>query len=75
LSNNRQPITIKRGDPLMHIEYIMREGEASPYVGDYMFQYMTDDEVAMYKTILKEQFKNVFDHAWLDQVSAERVRG
>jgi dCTP deaminase len=75
LSNNRQPITIKRGDPLMHIEYITREGEASPYVGDYMFQYMTDDEVAMYKAILKEQFKNVFDHEWLDQVSAERVRG
>lgn len=75
LSNNRQPITIKRGDPLMHIEYITREGEASPYVGDYMFQYMTDDEVSMYKAMLKEHFKNVFDHAWLDQVSAERVRG
>ncbi len=31
LSNERQPITIKRGDPLMHIEFMKREGEASPY--------------------------------------------
>ncbi len=75
LSNNRQPITIKRGDPLMHIEYITRDGEPSPYVGDYMFQYMTEDEVSMYKAILKEQFKNLFDHTWLDKISSERVRG
>jgi dCTP deaminase len=75
LSNNRQPITIKRGDPLMHIEYITRDGEPSPYVGDYMFQYMTEDEVSMYKSILKEQFKNLFDHTWLDKISNERVRG
>jgi len=75
LSNNRQPITIKRGDPLMHIEYITRDGEPSPYVGDYMFQYMTEDEVSMYKVILKEQFRNLFDHTWLDKISNERVRG
>lgn len=75
LSNNRQPITIKRGDPLMHIEYITRDGEPSPYVGDYMFQYMTEDEVSMYKAILKEQFKNLFDHTWLDKISNERVHG
>ena len=75
LSNNRQPITIKRGDPLMHIEYITRDGEPSPYVGDYMFQYMTEDEVSMYKAILKEQFRNLFDHTWLDKISSERVRG
>ena len=74
LSNNRQPITIKRGDPLMHIEYITRDGEPSPYVGDYMFQYMTEDEVSIYKTILKEQFRNLFDHTWLDKISKERVR-
>ena len=75
LSNNRQPITIKRGDPLMHIEYITRDGEPSPYAGDYMFQYMTEDEVSMYKAILKEQFRNLFDHTWLDKISNERVRG
>jgi len=75
LSNNRQPITIKRGDPLMHIEYITRDGGPSPYVGDYMFQYMTEDEVSMYKTILKEQFRNLFDDTWLDKISKERVHG
>ena len=75
LNNGRQPITIKRGDPLMHIEYITREGEPAPYKGDYMFQYMTDEEVALYVGILKEQFKGLFDPAELDKVAKERVRG
>jgi dCTP deaminase len=75
LSNNRQPITIKRGDPLMHIEYISREGEPSPYFGDYMFQYMTDNEVELYRAVIKEHFRNLFDNDWLDKMSKERVRG
>ena len=75
LNNGRQPITIKRGDPLMHIEYITREGEPAPYKGDYMFQYMTDEEVALYVGILKEQFKGLFDPTELDKVAKERVRG
>jgi deoxycytidine triphosphate deaminase len=28
LSNDRKPITIKRGDPFMHIEFITREGDS-----------------------------------------------
>ncbi|HYB83978.1 MAG TPA: hypothetical protein VED86_01505 [archaeon] len=75
LNNGRQPITIKRGDPLMHIEYISREGEPSPYRGDYMFQYMSDDEVALYLGILKESFKGIFDIPELEKVAKERVRG
>jgi dCTP deaminase len=75
LNNTRQPITIKRGDPLMHIEYISREGEPSPYRGDYMFQYMSDDEVALYAGILREQFKGVFDPAELEKMAKERIRG
>ena len=75
LNNGRQPITIKRGDPLMHIEFISRDGEASPYGGDYMFQYMTDDEVDLYSGILKKQFKGVFEASKLDRMSKERVRG
>lgn len=75
LNNGRQPITIKRGDPLMHIEYISRDGEPSPYRGDYMFQYMSDDEVPLYLGILKEHFKGVFDIAELEKVAKERVRG
>jgi len=58
LNNDRTPITIKRGDPFMHIEFITRMGEPSPYVGEYQFQYMTDEEIKMYIPILKSVFKN-----------------
>jgi len=61
LSNDRSPITIKRGDPLMHIEYITRIGEPSPYIGEYQFQYMTNEEIKMYIPILKEVFKDKYD--------------
>jgi len=58
LSNDRCPITIKRGDPFMHIEFIKREGEPSPYIGEYQFQYVTDEEIRMYIPILKKVFPN-----------------
>jgi dCTP deaminase len=56
LSNDRQPITIKRGDPFMHIEFLTREGEPSPYIGEYQFQYVTENEKKMYIPILKKAF-------------------
>jgi dCTP deaminase len=59
----------------MHVEYISRDGEPSPYRGDYMFQYMSDDEVALYLGVLKEYFKGIFDVAELEKVAKERVRG
>lgn len=58
LSNERQPITIKRGDPFMHIEFLTREGEPSPYMGTYQFQYVTEEEKKMYIPILKKVFPN-----------------
>ncbi len=58
LSNDRRPITIKRGDPFMHIEFITREGEPSPYMGGFQFQYLTDEEIQMYIPILKRVFPN-----------------
>jgi dCTP deaminase len=58
LSNDRCSITIKRGDPFMHIEFETREGEPSPYVGRYQFQYLTDEELEMYSSILKKVFPN-----------------
>lgn len=58
LSNERSPITIKRGDPLMHIEFITRIGGPSPYVGEYQFQYMSDEEVKMYIPTLRKVFEN-----------------
>ena len=58
LSNDRAPITIKRGDPFMHIEFVTREGEPSPYDGEYQFQYLADEELQMYILILKKVFTN-----------------
>ncbi|MHA2315686.1 MAG: dCTP deaminase domain-containing protein [Candidatus Hermodarchaeia archaeon] len=58
LSNDRQPIAIKRGDPFMHIEFLTREGKPSPYMGQYQFQYLTEDEKKMYLPILKNVFPN-----------------
>jgi len=58
LSNDRRPIIIKRGDPFMHIEFITREGDPSPYTGEYQFQDMTNDEKLMYIPILKKFFPN-----------------
>jgi dCTP deaminase len=58
LSNDRKPITIKRGDPLMHIEFVTREGEPAPYIGEYQYQYLTEDEMQMYMPILKKAFQN-----------------
>ncbi|RLI11903.1 hypothetical protein DRO35_04255 [Candidatus Bathyarchaeota archaeon] len=58
LSNDRKPITIRKGDPLMHIEFITRIGKPFPYTGKYQFQYMTDEEIDFYVPILKRVFDN-----------------
>jgi dCTP deaminase len=67
LSNERAPITIKKGNPLMHIEFITREGKPSPYVGEYQFQFMNPSEKNIYIPILKELFPNFDELAkiWL----------
>lgn len=67
LSNDRTSITIKRGDPFMHIEFVTREGEPSPYTGKYQFQYVSDEELEMYIPILKKIFPNYDELAkiWL----------
>ena len=73
LSNDRRPITIKRGDPFMHIEFVTREGTPAPYTGNYMFQYMSDEEVELYIGILSSDFKDVFDKRLLKKIADERV--
>jgi dCTP deaminase len=60
LSNERTPITIKQGDPLIHIEFIRREGAPEPYRGKYMFQFMDDAETARYVEILSKNFPAIF---------------
>lgn len=74
LHNERQPITIKKGDPLMHIEFITRSGAPSPYTGTYMFQYMTDEETADYEKVITSRYPGLFDEAQLKRMIAERVR-
>ena len=73
LSNNRQPITIKKGDPFIHIEFITREGKPAPYDGPYQFQYMNDKEVKIYKSVLLKSFKNTFEESDLIRWIENRV--
>jgi len=61
------------GSPLMHIEFLKREGEPSPYIGGYMFQFMSEEEIADYVTILTRDFKNVFHKDELAKSAKERV--
>ncbi len=73
LSNNRQPIAIKRGDPLMHIEFMSRLGEPSPYSGQYQFQYMSDEEIEMYVNILTSEFRQYYSKESLTKKATQRV--
>jgi dCTP deaminase len=58
LSNDRHPITIKKGDHFMHMEYISRDGSPSPYDGEYQFQYMTTEEINIYLPIMRNIIPN-----------------
>ncbi|MEM3047475.1 MAG: hypothetical protein QW057_10430 [Candidatus Bathyarchaeia archaeon] len=73
LSNDRQPIAIRKGDPFMHIEFMTREGSPSPYIGDYMFQYMTDEEVSLYRAVLLRDFSGIFTEEALENMIARRL--
>lgn len=73
LSNERTPITIRKGDPLIHIEFLRREGEPSPYAGRYMFQFMNDEETDTYVRILSEYFSAQFPREMLKQKKKERL--
>jgi len=58
LNNDHIPILINKGEPFMHLELIRREGEPSPYIGEYQFQYMTEEEILMYLKIVKRTYPN-----------------
>ena len=73
LSNERTPITIRQGDPLIHIEFLRREGEPAPYSGKYMFQFMSDEESRLYVEILTSQFPSLFPAAETSQRAKERL--
>jgi dCTP deaminase len=73
LSNERTPITIRQGDPLIHIEFLRREGPSEPYKGRYMFQFMTDEETAMYVDILSKNFPELYPREKLESVGNNRL--
>jgi len=73
LNNERAPITIRHGDPLIHIEFISRDGDPSPYRGNYMFQYMNASETDTYVDILSEHFGSLFTPDELVKMKENRV--
>lgn len=73
LSNERTPITIKQGDPLIHIEFLRREGDPAPYSGKYMFQFMTEEETAMYVDILSKNFPGLYPREKMEKIVRERL--
>ena len=73
LSNERTPITIKQGDPLIHIEFLRREGPPEPYSGKYMFQFMNDAETAKYVDILSSNFPSIYPRGGLAERGKERL--
>jgi dCTP deaminase len=74
LHNERRPITIKKSDPLMHIEFMTRIGAPSPYTGAYMFQYMTEAEAQEYKMLMLSQYPKVFSETQLQRWIQARVQ-
>ncbi len=73
LNNERKPITIKKGDPFMHVEFITRDGKPYPYNGEYQFQYMNDEEVKKYMDIIRSEFNDIFDLKYLNDIAKKRV--
>ena len=74
LHNERRSITIRRSDPLMHIEFMTRTGDPSPYDGSYMFQYMSDSEVEEYRKLMLRSYPGLFTETKLQRWIAERVK-
>ncbi len=73
LSNERTPITIRQGDPLIHIEFLRREGPPEPYSGRYMFQFMDDEETRMYAALLASNFPELYPGERLQRWVNERL--
>ena len=73
LNNERKPITIRHGDPFMHVEFIERIGKPYPYNGEYQFQYMSRDEIDMYIDIIRSKFNGIFDLKYLGAIADKRA--
>lgn len=74
LSNDRSSILVKKNDPLIHIEFISRTGDPSPYGGEYMFQYLSESEVNTYLDIIKTHFNSEFNFPKLEEIASKRFQ-
>jgi dCTP deaminase len=74
LNNERSPITIKRGDPLIHLELSDRVGAPSVYSGQYMFQYLNDQECELYINLLAKLYPDLFKLEQMKEKCATRVK-
>lgn len=61
LNNEREPVVVRKGEPFMHIEFITRVGEPSPYEGEYQFQFLNREEILFYIPYLKKVFGDSFE--------------
>lgn len=57
-NDEHRPITVKRGDPFIHLNILERKGEPSPYSGQYQFQDMSEEEIRMYKPFMEKAWKD-----------------
>lgn len=73
LSNERTPITIQKGDPLIHIEFMRRDGPPEPYAGRYMFQFMNDEETGKYVDILSAGYPILYPREELSRRGKDRL--
>ncbi len=74
LNNDRESVTVRRGEPFMHFELIRREGAPMPYQGRYMFQFMDDQEVEMYLKLIEEKMGGIMDVGKLRELARGRIR-
>lgn len=74
LNNEREPVMIRKGEPFMHIEFITRIGDPSPYEGEYQFQFMTREEVEFYMPYLRKVFGNSFENLALKWKVYEKLK-
>ena len=58
----------------MHIEFVTRIGDPALYTGAYFFQYMSDEEVELYKRLLTGKFGEVFTEEMLQKKSEARIK-
>jgi len=74
LNNDRDSVTIRKGEPFMHFELMRREGAPRPYQGRYMFQFMDDSEVEMYLELIGRELAGSMDVNILRELAEGRVR-